>query len=519
MHLNQAPHAPSNDDERGVTLYIALPVALLMIVAAWSILAFGDTMWVRHRGQETADAAALASAVSHAQALNLIAALNAAMLAMTVIYLVSRVLVDVMNLVLGVGSRPFELKPKREDLSLTRFGVVGMLQSWSNLSVGFPAEDADPLGVAGEVPIVGGLVNSALQPYGHDRNPLKSCVVKDVAAGLLSGGTAAHFCDTAKPVAAAFWFLTGNKKLALSRTGVLPLYEKFVLGSALQGMNDMSRTLAKVAPLAGVAQAMSIARDIEKKDPKHKLWATALSSSMLPASTWQEKAKAPMGLPLGFDHARRLCDKAATEMGVKMQEGLASTPGLSGIAKGKVGEGLKKVGNWIGDGAASRYCDDKALRYTTGPAGATELKIWREERDGVPRGPAYIDRALSNGHAAFATYGIASVESTTGFHQDTLTRMHIARFLPSMAARAESNIEATFVARAEFYFGCSASEPGKATWKSEECNASDDAMYRMNWRARLRGMQDKGPIDTLLAKISLPILTKGVNTWREQMHH
>lgn len=75
------------------------------------------------------------------------------------------------------------------------------------------------------------------------------------------------------------------------------------------------------------------------------------------------------------------------------------------------------------------------------------------------------------------------------------------------------------MARAEFYFECREAKEGERTWTSSVCNADDDAMYSLRWRARLRGMQDKGPIDILLAKISIPIVTTSVKYWLGQMHH
>ena len=357
-----------------MAVYVALPMALLMIAAAWSIMAFGDTMWVRHRGQESADAAALASAISHAQALNLIAMMNTGMLAMTVVYLVARVLVDVMNLTLGVGNRPTDFSG-REDLRWDRFGLVGSVQSFTDLSVGFPVKDTlNPLSAIGEVPLVGGFANAFQQPYAHDRKPLKSCEAKQAGATLVGAG-ALQFCEVARPVASMFWFLTGSRELDLSRSGVLPQYEKLVLGQALQGLNGLSRVLVKATPAAGLLQATVLGSRFEEKDPKHKVHMTALSSSMLPAKTWEDDAESSAGLPLQFAHARRLCDKSAIEFGITLQRAMAAAPGLSGAAKGPVGNGLKKVGTWMGNEAASRYCEDRFLRYATGPVGGAKLKI------------------------------------------------------------------------------------------------------------------------------------------------
>lgn len=75
------------NDNGGAIMVMGVFMALSLIGSLWFIMGMGEAIIQRDYGQEAADAAAFSSAVVHARGMNMIAALNLVMLAITMLYL------------------------------------------------------------------------------------------------------------------------------------------------------------------------------------------------------------------------------------------------------------------------------------------------------------------------------------------------------------------------------------------------------------------------------------------------
>lgn len=77
-------------DRRGAVMLSGLVMALFMVGAIWFIFGIAKALVFRQRVQESADAAAFSAAAIHAKGMNLIAAINLIMFALTAVWLLLR---------------------------------------------------------------------------------------------------------------------------------------------------------------------------------------------------------------------------------------------------------------------------------------------------------------------------------------------------------------------------------------------------------------------------------------------
>jgi hypothetical protein len=93
-------------DERGAVMVTGVFMATFLVGSLWFIFGLARTMIFRERVQETADAAAFSSAVLHAKGMNLIAAINLVMFAVTAVWLTLRAIEDILSAIQAVVGNP-----------------------------------------------------------------------------------------------------------------------------------------------------------------------------------------------------------------------------------------------------------------------------------------------------------------------------------------------------------------------------------------------------------------------------
>ncbi len=87
-----AQRKPFSHDDRGAVMIMGLFMGLSLIGSLWYIIGIGDAVVFRDRMQEAADAVAYSSATVHARGMNMIAAINLIIFALTALYMIMAVI-------------------------------------------------------------------------------------------------------------------------------------------------------------------------------------------------------------------------------------------------------------------------------------------------------------------------------------------------------------------------------------------------------------------------------------------
>lgn len=483
--MHALPTVHRRDDEAGVALYVALPMALLMIGGAWSILGFGDLILLRMHGQEAADAAAFSSAVTHAQGMNLIACLNIAMVALAGTYVAMRYLADIMNVILGVhrsGSNT------REDLDAGRFR--GMVLS----TLGYQEADV----------ISGACSGSDAAPYCADRSDVdkSSCVNHDKKYGTNGDGTEKSSCDVSKPLSAAFWKLAGGPTQADVNKKMLATFERNVVGEGLNAMSGLQFTLQRVQPMVASANAALIAE-------KQNLGGVGvgLSAALLQPQKSRFAQNGRVGLPVASLRPKTaFCDFFGRSAADVANQERARVPAP---AAARVGAQLQ-IGRALRQNAGERFCIDRFLRVDSGTASRPAPSAYWSARDASTRefhGPMVLTTllggAIQNGGSGFQVFGAMTLRAKESMTDKAMAGLaqsqRIFRKGPRLQDTAPTTVR-SYVAQAEFYLECGTGEnDGTGKWSSSECSGGNMALFKMNWRARLRWM-DEGEMKKVLSR-------------------
>ena len=78
-------------DERGAIMVCCVFFAIVLVGMMYTLTGIGDTLHLRERAQDAADASALSAAVLHARGMNLIVFVNLIMLALVMLLIAVRV--------------------------------------------------------------------------------------------------------------------------------------------------------------------------------------------------------------------------------------------------------------------------------------------------------------------------------------------------------------------------------------------------------------------------------------------
>ncbi len=441
--MSPAPKKGLATDNRGAIMVLGIFMACAMIGLTWEFIGFGDAMLWRDRSQEAADSAAFSSAAVQARAMNIIAFLNMILLLMAVVYLAAAFIFNILDLILVITGR----SNKR---------IWGL--PW-------PAPKQCKWHT-GEVE----LIATVLDAFGVPAEPINA--------------VAGYFCTIAGMVQPAH---DGLKTFITN-------YRDKVMVPVMPKIGELQKLIAIAGPYAGAVTASVMAYKYE--DWGKQRLGTALSGTMVPASIIPNKNKwkhngqefdakdGRLGLPVETKPMNELCTVAGNE--------------LSGFVKDKItipiiGDIVGMIIDFLFDGLKKSYCVDGAKGMFPGfedaiyyaflgvgpkkdvsPYQGFPSGFW-EDPEKYP-GPKHVVPYAENGNDWMQVWGgvyggnreerAQKKVSVNGFNWDKqgLTQ----------------NGFAMYVAQAEMYFDC------EEAWDEYECNEGDLAMYRLNWRARMR---------------------------------
>lgn len=489
-HPDEQPRA----DEAGVALYMALPMALLMIGAAWSILGFGDLILLRTHGQEGADSAAYSAAVTHAQGMNFIACLNVAMVALAGTYMAMRYVADTMNLLLGVHRSGSQV---REDLDSGRFRAKPLV------TLGYQTSDVLSAACTG----------ADAPPYCFDRSDAdkSSCATKSATYGNNADGSPRTACDVSLPLSKAFWELVGGPTAADVNRKTMATFEKKVLGEAVDALSELQFVLQRAQPMVASANAILVTDAL-------KLGGVGVGVShalVVPKKTVFSQGKTRTGLPVEGKPKSRLCGFAGRAPADAALRAPDKVPAPAGV---RAGATLAIRGMMRGN-AADRYCADRFLRLDSDKSvrpPASALWSSREPTTREWRGPQYVlskSPGVQNGGEAFQVFGAMTFVPKAALTDNAMAGLAISQRVlrkgPPQDDKAPTKVR-SYVAQAEFFLDCGDGEGG-GRWMSAECNEGDLGSFKMQWRARLKPI-DQGLMSSLLSGRSAGELEE----WLEQ---
>jgi hypothetical protein len=91
------------NDTRGAVMFIALFMIMMLVGSLWGLIGIGDAVVHKAMTQEATDSGALSSATIQAKGMNVIAFLNCLLFAMTFIWIVICLIVDVLLVIIGLA--------------------------------------------------------------------------------------------------------------------------------------------------------------------------------------------------------------------------------------------------------------------------------------------------------------------------------------------------------------------------------------------------------------------------------
>ena len=162
----------------------------------------------------------------------------------------------------------------------------------------------------------------------------------------------------------------------------------------------------------------------------------------------------------------------------------------------RVGAQLQ-IGRALREDPFNRYCADRFLRVDSGGSTRPTPSPYWSARDGDTReyhGPMVLTTllggAVQNGGTGFQVFGAMTLRAKESMTDKAMAGLaqsqRVFRKGPHLQDTAPVSVR-SYVAQAEFYFECGTGESdGTGKWSSSECSGGNMAMYKMNWRARLR---------------------------------
>jgi hypothetical protein len=429
-------------DNQGAIMVIGIFMACAMIGLMWEFIGLGDAMIWRDRSQEASDAVAFSSAAVQARAMNFIAFLNMIMLLMTILYLASAFLYNILDLVLVIVGR--------EDKGAWWDGNPFLDQ----------CEEHE-----GETD----LISAAASLIGIPAEPLI-----DIAS---------YFCS---PIA------SGVEPV---HDGLKKFIDKYrdIMVKTMPYMADAQTLIATAAPFAGALTGSVVGYSYQDYG-KNRL-GTSISGTMIPASVFPNKnewthdgKKYEAGdnrifLPVEEKKMNELCVKAGDEIMSFVKgkvPGIIATVvnliigGISGAMKDSfckkgadgmfptLEDGIEGVFLWSGPGK-----DTEPFHFPDSSKG----EFW--EKSG---GPKHVVEYAENGNDWMQVYGLVL---GTNAPENSQRKVATNGFNWATAAIPQAGF-AVYMSQAEFYFDCT------KKWPDPGCNYKDLSMYELSWRARMR---------------------------------
>lgn len=430
-------------DNQGAIMVIGIFMACAMIGLTWEFIGLGDAMIWRDRSQEASDAAAFSSAAVQGRAMNLIAFLNMVLLLMTVLYLAMAFVFNLLDLILVITGR----SNKR-------------IWGWP-----WPAPKQCKWHT-GEVDLIG----TALAAFGVPTEPIIA--------------VASYFCTIAGIVQP----IHSNLKTLITK------YRDNVMVPVMPKIGEAQKIIAIAAPYAGAVTASVMAYKYE--DWGTARLGTALSGTMIPAAIVPNKNKwtydgkeydvkdERLGLPVKTEKMNELCTIAGAE--------------LAALAKDKigiplVGDVVAMIVNLLAGQFKKSYCVTGAKGMFPGfedaiywaflgvgpkkdisPYNGFPSGFW-DDPEKYP-GPKHMVPYAENGNDWMQVWGTVYA----GNREERAQKKVSVNGFNWDKQNVTQNGFAMYVSEAEFYFDCD----GK--WEDAQCNYKELAMYRLNWRARMR---------------------------------
>lgn len=236
-------------------------------------------------------------------------------------------------------------------------------------------------------------------------------------------------------------------------------------------LSKVQDVTARIAPAAGLASSVALGA-------KFGHMTIALSGSVIPgrdianALTGNDGSRdptieTPLGLPVVPKKFGSLCGRVATVAMTKVKDAFKQIPIIGNVVDFPV---VKQVIDGVINAAASyiegEFCGDSDWAGHNKP-----IKIFKE------RGPKAMFGHAENGADIMQIWAF-----TTGSLDDSdAPRVAVAG--QKYGTKGTKTTQA-YLAQGEFYFDC------KGAWGDNKCNGStDNAIYNMKWRARLRRLR------------------------------
>ena len=498
--------------------YVGLMFAMLMLASAWTTMGMGDTLLLKLRSQELADAAVYSSAVTNAQGMNFIATLNVAMLALTGTYVASQKVLGVLNAATDLNPNTNNGGESVRDLTdgttLPGDPVVGaqwrVVKNWGRADAGKPARNFGCAAKIGEC---------------DEDDERATCKFQE--DHFRPFGKRTDYCEVAKAITDARITLAGDD--ATFHTGKMGLkgYEKVVIGEAFGAIATMQFAIAKSQGTIGnylgstmkvqagqsgqdnsidrsntTAQVVSVASKSTAGNYKHTA-AFASSSSVV-----GDSSISGVELPVTPHKASDLCLYVGANTN-KVGDGIVEYGGVGPLpaVANEVRDSVKGVAEKRASGGRATEGGSiltVGIRHGSVPCGdgqdATGKAIWQRDVNTAAKlngpmlmaggpSPASSDMskpALQNGGVGFQSVSLISSQMSEG--QVTRVGKPFAWFgslksttpVGTVAANAKNENRA----QAEFYLHC-AINGGLGVWDDSHCNGNNMAMFRLQWRARL----------------------------------
>ncbi len=426
-------------DNRGAIMVLGIFMACAMIGLTWEFIGFGDAMIWRDRSQEAADSAAFSSAAVQARAMNIIAFLNMVLLLMTVVYLAAAFVFNLLDLVLVLVGRSDK----------NAWGFWPKQCRWHQGEADLVAAAASLIGIPAE-PVL------AITNY---------------------------FC----PIASATQPVHKGLKTFITN------YRDKVMVPIMPKIGELQKLIAIAGPYAGAVTASVMAYKYEDWDTPR--YGSALSGTMVPASIIPNKNKwkhngqeydvedKRLGLPVETKKMQELCVTAGSEIAALAKEKITIpfigtviswiVNGISGAFKNAyckngaeglfpgIEDGIEGIFLWSGPGK-----DTSPYKFPDG--------FW-EDPEKYP-GPKHVVPYAENGNDWMQVWGGVY----GGNREETAQKKVSVNGFNWDKQGLTQNGFAMYVAQAEMYFDCDGG------WEDAQCNYKDLAMYRLNWRARMR---------------------------------
>jgi hypothetical protein len=309
-------------------------------------------------------------------------------------------------------------------------------------------------------------------------------ILTDVAGAAYSICLASILCDPYAPALYRAW------------SGAYSLWNGYFTGYkyALKALYGAETAAGYIYPLAGSAAAFKVGGNYNTDSTRRGgPTVIAFSAGMVPGGVVRalpggSGAHKATLLPLEPKKHDGLCEEILAKTGT----------GLSNFIGGG-GKAIRKVSSLIGSVIKERYCNKGSFIIPvvfifedphwwapwpeSGHGPGTNESFWDEKGYYVVYGGA------ENGNLWMQTYALAM---STPEHDRSDGKVKMASLKPGSSVSRQVEESGTYLAQAEIYFNC------KDKWGDNNCNYKDNAMFDINWRARLRRLDQPSIIGSLV---------------------